>query len=240
MVSEAERAARRRRAGERAATLVEDGMVVGLGTGRTADYATRALAKRVAAGLRIVGVPTSHRTALLAASLGITVGTLERHPRLDIAIDGADEVDPQLRLIKGLGGALLREKIVAAASARFIVVVDDAKLVPRLGETAGVPVEVLPFGWPLAAARLRALGAEVVLRETTAGAFVTDNTHYLLDCRFGPLADPVRLERDLQSIPGVLGTGLFIGMTDTVIVGTAEGIEERPMLSPPSTGAVPR
>ena len=133
MVSEAERNERRRRAGERAATFVEDGMVVGLGTGRTADHATRALAARVAAGLRIVGVPTSHRTALLASSLGITVGSPEEHPRLDIAIDGADEVDPQLRLIKGLGGALLREKIVAAASARFIVVVDDGKLVSRPG-----------------------------------------------------------------------------------------------------------
>ena len=133
MVSGVERNERRRRAGERAATFVEDGMVVGLGTGRTADHATRALAARVAAGLRIIGVPTSHRTALLASSLGITVVSPEEHPRLDIAIDGADEVDPQLRLIKGLGGALLREKIVAAASARFIVVVDDGKLVSRLG-----------------------------------------------------------------------------------------------------------
>ncbi len=240
MVSEAERDERRRRAGERAATFVEDGMVVGLGTGRTADHATRALAARVAAGARIVGVPTSHRTALLASSLGITVGTLEDHPRLDVAIDGADEVDPQLRLIKGLGGALLREKIVATASARFIVVVDDGKLVSWLGGTARVPVEVLPFGWPLAAELLRALGAEVVLRAAVAGPFVTDNAHYLLDCRFGSLADPERLERDLRSIPGVLGTGLFLGMTDAVIVGTAEGIEERPASSPPRPGAVPR
>jgi ribose 5-phosphate isomerase A len=240
VVSDAERNERRRRAGERAATFVEDGMVVGLGTGRTADHATRALAARVAVGLRIVGVPTSHRTALLASSLGITVGTLEEHPRLDIAIDGADEVDPQLRVIKGLGGALLREKIVAAASARFVVVVDDGKLVSRLGETAPVPVEVLPFGCSPAAERLRALGAEVVLREAGAGPFVTDNAHYLLDCRFGPLADPERLEADLRSIPGVLGTGLFIGMTDTVIVGTAEGIEERPASSPPPPRAVLR
>ena len=146
-------------------------------------------------------------------------------------------MDPQLRLIKGLGGALLREKIVAAASARFIVVVDDGKLVSRLGQIAPVPVEVLPFGCTPAAGRLRALGAEVVLREGGAGPFVTDNGHSLLDCRFGPLADPERLEHDLRSIPGVLGTGLFLGMTDTVIVGTAEGIEERSARSP--AGAVP-
>lgn len=227
MTSEEEQGERRRRAGERAATFVEDGMAVGLGTGRTADCATRALAERVAVGLQIVGVPTSHRTALLAASLGITVGSLEDHPHLDIAIDGADEVDPQLRLIKGLGGALLREKIVAEASARFVVVVDDAKLVLQLGGTAPVPVEVLPFGWPMAAERLRALGAEVDLRGSAEAPYVTDNTHYLLDCRFGLIADPERLERDLHSIPGVLDTGLFISMTDMVIVGTADGIEEQ-------------
>jgi len=240
VVSEDMRNERRQRAGEWAVKSVKDGMVVGLGTGRTADHATRALARRVEGGLRILGVPTSHRTALLASSLGITVTNLDDNPRLDIAIDGADEVDSQLNLVKGLGGALLREKIVAAVSDRFTVVVDDTKLVSELGSTTAVPVEVLPFGWAVSADSVRELGAHVSLRGASDAPYVTDNTHYLLDCQFGPITDPQQLERDLLAIPGVLETGLFIGMTDSVIVGTPEGVEEQQALSRSEDNTRPR
>ena len=218
---------RRRRAGRRASEFATSGMAVGLGTGRTADHATRALAERIAAGLRIVGVPTSQHTADLAKSLGIPLATLEERPRLDLAIDGADQVDPQLQLIKGHGGALLREKIVAAASARLIIVVDDSKLVDRLGHGCAVPVEVLPFGWRPAAARIEALGAAVSLRGGRNKPDVTDNGNSVLDCQFGSIASPESLDRQLSAIPGVLGTGLFVGMADTVIVGTPDGVELR-------------
>ena len=226
MVSEAERNERRRRAGERAATFVEDGMVVGLGTGRTADHATRALAARVAAGLRIVGVPTSHRTALLASSLGITIGSPEEHPRLDIAIDGADEVDPQLRLIKGLGGALLREKIVARSSKQLIIIVDSSKMVPRLGTRSPLPVEVVPFACSLVRHHLLDEGLRAELRRDadTGGPYETDNGNLILDCHFPDgIDDPVRTESRINALPGVVENGLFIDLADLVIVGEENG-----------------
>lgn len=217
----------KRRAAERAVEFVEDGMVLGLGTGSTARHVLDVLAERLAAGeLRgITGVPTSRDTERLARERGIPLVTLEEEPRLDLAIDGADEVDPDLNLIKGLGGALLWEKIVATASDRLVVVVDESKCVERLGARAPVPVEVVPFGWATHLSYLDLLGAEATLRRTATGEpFVTDGGHYVLDCRFEDgVLDPERLERELRHRVGVVETGLFLGMADVVVVGGPEG-----------------
>lgn len=186
------------------------------------------LADRLRSGaLRdVVGVPTSRATERHARELGIPVTTLDREPRLDLAIDGADEVDPHLRLIKGLGGALLWEKIVATASERLVIVVDEGKLVEELGRTAPLPVEVVPFGWSTHLAFLDLLGAQATLRRGADGnPFVTDGGHYLLDCRFeGGLVEPDRVERELRQRVGVVETGLFLDLADTVVVGGAEGV----------------
>lgn len=217
----------KRRAAERAVEFVEDGMVLGLGTGSTARHVLDVLAERLNAGeLRgITGVPTSRETERLARERGIPLVTLEEEPRLDLAIDGADEVDPDINLIKGLGGALLWEKIVATASDRLVIVVDESKRVDRLGEKAPVPVEVVPFGWATHLSYLDLLGAEATLRRTSTGEpFVTDGGHYLLDCRFEDgLLDPEMLERELRHRVGVVETGLFLAMADVVVVGGEEG-----------------
>ncbi|MCK8783595.1 ribose-5-phosphate isomerase RpiA [Roseomonas sp. NAR14] len=216
----------KRAAAEAAAALAEDGMVVGLGTGSTAAWAIAALGERVRRGLRILGIPTSERSAAQARTLGIPLTGFDRHARLDLAIDGADEVEPgTLDLVKGLGGALLREKIVAAASARLVIAVDEGKLVARLGSRAPVPVEVVDFGREATAAHLAALGAEPALRRGEDGvAFRSDGGNPILDCRFGPIGDAGALETALNRIPGVIENGLFVGRAAAVAVGGAGGV----------------
>lgn len=216
----------KRAAAERAVAFVESGMVLGLGTGSTAAFVIEQLAARVARGLDVVAIPTSEHTAELAGRLGIRLASFAEHRRIDLAIDGADEVArASLDLIKGRGGALLREKIVAAASRQFIVVVDDEKLVDRLGEHAPVPVEVAQFGWQATAAALEHLGAEVELRQSGGRAFVTDGGNFILDCRFGPIEDPRGIEQRLNMIVGVVENGLFVGRSSAVIVASERGID---------------
>jgi len=210
---------------QRAAQEVHDGMVLGLGTGTTVYYFLQELGRMVRQGLRVAGVPTSIQTTQLATQLAIPLTTLDDHPRLDLAVDGADEVDDNLNLIKGAGGALLREKIVAACAARFVVVVDDSKMVPQLGARFPVPVEVVPFGSTSTIQALEGLGARVTLRRGAAGQpLVSDNGNSILDCHFGPIADPVALQQQLLAIPAVIDSGLFIGLTDTVLIGHAAGV----------------
>jgi len=208
-----------------AVALVKDGMRVGLGTGSTAAFAVRMLGERVKQGLSIVGVPTSERTRELAAELGIPLTDFSKTEELDIAIDGADEADRSLRLIKGGGGALLREKIVASATKRFVVIADSTKLVGRLGKFP-LPVEVVKFAAPLVARKLRQLGAEPRLRTNAAGApFVTDEQNHILDARFGAIADPEAVARALAETPGVVDHGLFLGMTQTLVIGRGDRVE---------------
>jgi ribose 5-phosphate isomerase A len=210
-----------------AAEHVLDGMIVGLGSGTTAALAIDALGKRVQAGLRIIGIPTSEQTAAQARTLGIPLSTLAEHSRIDVTVDGADEVERgTLNLIKGRGGALLREKIVASASARLVIVVDETKLVDVLGIRDAVPVEVVPFGWQATARKLRGLGANPSLRLQPGGQpFMSDGGHYILDCAFDPLPSPHALAGDLDRVVGLVEHGLFLGMTSQVIVGGAEGVK---------------
>ncbi|WGF89199.1 ribose-5-phosphate isomerase RpiA [Marinivivus vitaminiproducens] len=220
--------AERLQAAQAAAALVEDGMRLGLGTGRGAAAAVRAIADRMTGeGLRLEAVPTSQATGDLASSLGIPLIDLPADGLLDLTIDGADEIEPEsLALIKGLGGALLREKLVAAASRRLVIVAEASKLVGRLGERAPVPVEVVPFGWQRTATRLRAFGADVAPRVAAGSGrlFASDNGNPILDCRFADLSDPARLDRELCLVPGVIATGLFIGMATQALVGTRQGL----------------
>lgn len=213
-------------AARHAATLVEDGMVLGLGSGSTAALFVYALGERVRAGLRVVGVPTSLATERLAAAEGIVLATLEQYPRLDLDVDGADAVDPALNLLKGLGGALLREKIVAAAATRFVVIVDAGKVVDALAAAPLVPVEVIPFGWTRTRAALEGLGALVgqrMRRDAPDEPFVTDGGHYVLDCRFADLSDPAATAAQIKALTGVVDHGLFIGMATEAVVGGADG-----------------
>jgi ribose 5-phosphate isomerase A len=220
----------KRAAAERAARHIKDGMVVGLGTGSTVRHLLDVIAERRTAGdwRRIVGIPTSSDTETRARRLGIPVGTLADHPAVDLTIDGADEVDGRLRLIKGLGGALLREKIVAAVSARLVIIVDESKLVERLGTRAPLPVEVDPFAAPALLGFLRDAGAEPTIRAGEDGdPLPTDGGHWIVDCRFaGGIDDPEALERRLHARPGILETGLFLGMTSCVVVAAASGVRE--------------
>jgi ribose 5-phosphate isomerase A len=210
---------------QRAAQEVRDGMTLGLGTGSTMYYFLHVLGRMVHAGLRVTGVPTSVRTAQIATELAIPLTTLEAQPHLDLAVDGADEVDPQFNLIKGAGGALLREKIIAASAARFVVVVDDSKLVPQLGARFPVPVEVVPFGIAPTLRALETLGAQATLRRDAQGqALVSDNGNALVDCHFGPIADPLALQQALLAIPAIVESGLFLQMATMVVVGDAEGV----------------
>lgn len=213
------------KAARAAVELVEDGMRLGLGTGSTAEFMLEALAERVRAGLRVAGVPTSKRTADLARDLGIPLTSLETTPELDLAIDGADEVDPGLNLIKGGGGALLREKIIAACAARFVVIVDGSKQVRRLGAFP-LPVEIIAMAAVPLGRRIAALGAEVTLRVGQDGRpFLSDEGHQILDCAFGEIADPPALAAELNVMPGVVEHGLFCGMAELVLVGGADGVE---------------
>jgi ribose 5-phosphate isomerase A len=222
----------KRAAAMRAIEEVEDGMVLGLGTGSTAAFVVEGLGARVAQGLKVVGIPTSERTAAQARRLGIPIATFAEHQRLDLTIDGADEVQRgTLDLIKGLGGALLREKIVAAASDRLVIVVDQEKLVEQLGDHTPVPVEVTQFGWQATAAALAMLGC-VPERRYAAGEqpFITDGGNYILDCRFGPLADPGAVERSIALIVGTVESGLFVGRSSMVVVASTAGVE---LMTPP-------
>ncbi len=214
--------AAKRAAGYKAADMVQDGMVVGLGTGSTVYYMIERLAERIQnEGLKVAGIPTSHQTAIRARQAHIPLTTLDDNPVVDIAIDGADEVDPKLRLIKGRGAAHLREKCVAGAARQFIVVVDDAKVVKRLGTQ--VPVEVLPFALTPVISSLRALGCEPVIREAVKkdGPVITDNGNFVVDCKFKEIKDPENLESAIAAIPGVIESGLFTAYArkTTVVVG---------------------
>jgi ribose 5-phosphate isomerase A len=217
----------KQQAAERAVTYVESGMVVGLGEGSTAAFAVRRIAQLLDAGdLRdILGVPCSCKVEARARNLGIPLTTLDEHPVIDLTIDGADEVDSDLNMIKGGGGALLREKIVAQASRREIIVVDESKLSPALGTHWPVPVEVVLFGWRTQAAYLESLGAKPVLRLTDAGTpFETDQGNLILDCDFGPISNPAQLAVKLEGRAGVVEHGLFLGLATEVIVAGTEGI----------------
>jgi ribose 5-phosphate isomerase A len=221
-------AAEKLEAAERAASLVENGMVVGLGSGTTASLAVRALGRRVAAGLDITGVPTSEKTAALARELGIRLSNLAEHERIDLTIDGADEVERgTLHLVKGLGGALLREKIVASATARLVIVADESKVVERLRIQEGpIPVEVATFGWEATARRLRAMGGDLRLRLGTDGQpFASDGGHYILDAGFAGFTSAEELARALDQTVGVMEHGLFLGMAQQVILGKPAGVE---------------
>lgn len=217
----------KRAAAYRAIEYVKDGMVVGLGTGSTAYFVVQGLGERVKQGLKILGIPTSERTAAQARSLNIPLTNLAAHPSIDVTIDGADEVEHgTLNLIKGLGGALLREKIVAAASHQLVIVVDQEKLVERLGDHTPVPVEVVQFGWQATAAALERLGATPVLRHATEDhPFITDGGNYTLDCRFALISDAKLLEQQINMTVGVVDCGLFIGRASAVIVATTAGID---------------
>ena len=208
--------------------FVEDGQVLGLGTGSTSIFFVQYLGERVRAGLKIRGIPTSIRTQRLAEECGIQLTTLDQVEKIDIDFDGADEFDPQLCLTKGGGGALLREKIIASASRKFVVLADSSKQVPVLGKFP-LPVEVIPLAQGLLSRRITALGAKVTLRKSQDGTvFTTDEGHHILDCQFGQIPDPPRLARTLSDMPGVVEHGLFINMADVVLMGKgAEVIEIR-------------
>ncbi len=216
-------------AAEHGANLVKSGMVLGLGSGSTSALMVQAIGRKLREGtLRdIIGVPSSSNIATVAREAGVPLTTLDDHPSLDLNLDGADEVDPNLGLIKGLGGALLWEKIVATASRQVVILVDDTKLVTRLGTKVPLPVEVVPFGWKTHLSFVESLGAEPTLRTEPDGRpFVTDEGNYILHCRFeGGIADPVELEARLRGRAGIVGTGLFLGVAHQVIVGRADGVE---------------
>jgi ribose 5-phosphate isomerase A len=217
----------KRAAAEAAVQLVEQDMVVGLGSGSTAAFAIEALGRRHRQGLRFVGIPTSDRTAAQAAAAGIPLTSFGEHRQIDLTIDGADEVERgTLNLIKGRGGALLREKIVAAASHRLAIIVDAAKLVDRLGTHAPVPVEVVAFGLEATQEALEVLGASVEQRRSPSGQpFVTDSGNRILDCNFDRIADPARLEQRIRHVVGVVESGLFIGRADPVFVADSAGVQ---------------
>ena len=206
--------------------FVRDGQIVGLGTGSTAAYAVRFLGEQVRAGLKIHGIPTSVHTREMAISLGIPLTTLEEFQQIDVTIDGADEVDPELNLIKGGGGALLREKIIASATKQLVIIGDSGKKVPMLGKFP-LPVEIIPFAQPLLTRRIAALGAKVTLREAASGKpLITDEGHHILDCQFGQIPDPPALARQLEAMPGVVEHGMFIGMASVVLIATGDEVQE--------------
>jgi ribose 5-phosphate isomerase A len=213
-------------AAESAAELVEPGMVIGLGSGSTAEIAIRILGGRVKRGLQIIGVPTSHRSELIARDLRIPLTTLEDYPELHLTIDGADEVElGSLDMIKGRGGALLREKIVASSSRRLIIVADESKIVNRLGSHGEVPVEIVSFGWQSTARRLEKIGWKPTLRSGAGGApFVTDGGHYILDCSFEAAISLQSKARQLHDTVGVVEHGMFLGMATEAHVGSLTGV----------------
>lgn len=209
-----------------AVEYVRDGMVVGLGTGSTAKHMVIALGEKVRAGMRLRGVPTSHETATLARQAGITLIDTDNRWEIDVAIDGADQVDPAFNLVKGGGGALLKEKIVAASAKQFIVLVDQTKQVPVLGGSFPLPIEVIPFGWGSTAREIEALTeSRVVLRERNGAPFKTEAGNLIVDVHLARIDRPQELEIALNQIPGIVETGLFVGRTDLLIVGKPQGVE---------------
>lgn len=213
-------------AAQKAVEFVEDGMVLGLGTGSTTRFAVDEIGKLVKKGYRLVGVPTSVETESQARSLGIPLTTLDKVEQLDLTIDGADEVDPQFRLIKGLGGALLREKIVAYHSKQEIIIVDDSKVVEKLGVRTPLPVEVVTFSHQRTREAIESLGCRAALRGGERPV-ITDNGNLIYDCKFDAIDDPEGLERELNSIPGVVENGLFLGLASRVVIGTDSGVRVR-------------
>jgi ribose 5-phosphate isomerase A len=212
-------------AGEKAAEYVENGMALGLGTGSTVRYFVERLGELVGEGLDVVGVPTSKRTEDLARQVGVPLTTLEETPALDLAVDGADEVDPDLNLIKGMGGALLREKIVASSCREFIVIADESKLVNRLGTTSPLPVEITQFGWTSVKEWISKLGCVPNLRIVKGSPYLTDNHNYLLECEFKGIDDPHDLDKRLHHLPGVVETGLFLNLACRAIIGKESGAQ---------------
>ena len=213
------------RAAREAVGYVKDGMVVGLGSGSTASIAIKILGERVKDGMRIVGIPTSADSEILAKQVGISIGELKDHLVVNLTIDGADEVDPDLNLIKGLGGALVREKIVASATEMEIIVVDDSKLVDHLCQKAPLPVEIVKFAHDATMRRLSEFGCKPNLRMKDGQLFVTDNGNYIADCKFERIDDPMTMEAELNLVPGVVDNGLFVGIADKVIVASKDGIK---------------
>ncbi|QEC67118.1 ribose-5-phosphate isomerase RpiA [Panacibacter ginsenosidivorans] len=213
----------KKKAGEYAATLIEPGMTIGIGTGSTVYFFIQALAKKIQEGLIIKGVPTSKQTQELATELNIPLVDLNNVDQLDITVDGADEIDPQLQLIKGGGGALLQEKIVAAASKRMIVIADESKYVQTLGKFP-LPVEVIDFGWKHTMKHLQQLGCErIVLRKKDDKIFVSDHGHYILDCYFQQIKDAAQLHHQINNIAGVAENGLFINIATSAVIAYKDG-----------------
>jgi len=218
----------KRLAAEKALDYIEDGMIIGIGTGSTVEYFIPKLGEKIKKEkLSIIGIPTSHRTKNLAREYEIPLSTLKDHPEIDVTIDGADEVDPELNLIKGGGGALTREKIVAFSSKKEIIIVDESKLVQKLGVSFPLPIEVIPFGWyPTKLKIEERFDCKAELRMSDEGPFTSDNMNYILDCEFSSgIEDPEDLEKELDRIPGIVETGLFVNLADIVIAGTREGIK---------------
>ena len=209
-------------AAHKAVQYVKDGMTVGLGTGSTAYWAIQYLGEKVKQGMQITAVATSEETERIASQCGINVSEMDAIDHIDIAIDGADEIDSRLNLIKGGGGALLREKIVAAGSKVFIVIADGSKMVEMLGQFP-LPVEIIPFGWQHTARHLTLLGCQAAMRQKEAKRFITDNGNYILDCHFGFISDPAVLQQKINDIPGVVESGLFVKMATRIVIGYDDG-----------------
>ena len=219
----------KKRAAVQAVEHVHDGFIVGLGSGSTAAYVIQEIGQKIQLeSLRILAVPTSHQAMMLAVQCGVPIATLNEHPQLDVAIDGADQIDRELDLIKGGGGALTREKIVALAAKQLIIVADETKLAERLGTNQTIPIEVLPFALPTVMAKMRELDGQPMLREVQGkvGPLVTDNGNFIVDVDFGPLDDAEELNVKLKLVSGVIETGLFVGMTDTAYLGKPDGVEK--------------
>ena len=212
-------------AAREAVKYVEDGMVVGLGSGSTANKAIQLIGQKVKEeGIGIIGIPTSTASDLLGRAVGIRIGELDDHPQVDLTIDGADEVDPSLNLVKGLGGALVREKIVAASSRVEMIVIDDSKMVDRLCQKAPLPVEIIKYSSKSTMRKLAALGCVPELRMAEDEPFISDNLNYIVHCKFERIDDPRAMEAEIGMIPGVVDSGLFIGLASKVIVASAEGV----------------
>jgi ribose 5-phosphate isomerase A len=218
----------KKRAALKAVKHVQDGFIVGLGSGTTIAHAVQEIGEKVRReNMRVLGVSTSHQILMLAVSCGIPLTTLDEHPQLDVTIDGADQVDRKLNLIKGIGGALMREKIVASAAKQLVIVVDETKIAEKLGMNHPVPIEVLPFALSLVMAKVKEMGGKPVLRQgkQKVGPVVTDNGNFILDVEFGVINNPEKLDARLKMVPGVLETGLFVGMADVVYVGGRTGVK---------------
>jgi ribose 5-phosphate isomerase A len=223
------REAAKKRAAVEAVKLVRDGCVLGLGAGSTAAYAVREIGRKISEEhIRVLAVPSSNQTLQLAMECGIPLTTFDKHPSLDLDVDGADQIDGDLNLIKGMGGALTKEKIVASASKTFVIVADETKLTDVLGRNQPLPVEVLPFSLPLVLSKIKTLGGQPALKMSRDGSrpFLTDNGNYILNVDFGVIKNPSQLDQTLKSIRGVIDTGLFLEMADSAWVGTRTGVKE--------------